>query len=69
MQILTDIGFLIAITMLAICLTGIIEGVREDSEKRRLIRREHYRRTAYADVYRRRIKSSNRDALWKAVNK
>jgi hypothetical protein len=47
MQILTDIGFLIAITMLAVCITGIIEGVREDSEKRRLIRREQYRRAAY----------------------
>ena len=60
---------LIGIIGLAVCLTGIENGIAEDSEKRRQKRREHYRRTAYADVYRRRIKSSNRDALWKVVNK
>lgn len=32
-------------------------------------RREKYRRNAYADVYRRRVKSENREALWKVVNK
>ena len=62
MQILTDIGFLIAITMLAVCLTGIVEGVREDSEKRRLIRREHYRRAAY----RQKAIERERKALWEA---
>lgn len=69
MQILTDIEFLIAITMLAVCLTGIIEGVREDSEERRLKRRAKYRCIAYAEVYRRRVKDSNREALWSEVNK
>ena len=65
MQILTDIGFLIAITMLAVCLTGIIEGVREDSEKRRLIRREHYRRAAY----RQKAIERERKILWEAYTK
>lgn len=65
MQILTDIGFLIAITMLAVCLTGIIEGVREDSEKRRLIRREHYRRAAYRE----KAIERERKILWEAYTK
>lgn len=65
MQILTDIGFLIAITMLAVCLTGIIEGVREDSEKRRLIRREHYRRAAYRE----KAIERGRRILWEAYTK
>ena len=69
MQTIYSISFLIGVIMVAICLTGIIEGVREDNEKRRLRRREQYRRTAYADVYRRRVKSENRIQLWKAVNK
>jgi len=69
MQTLNDIIFLLAVLAVAICLTGIIEGVREDSEKRRQKRRAKYRCIAYAEVYRRRIKSSNRDALWKAVSK
>jgi hypothetical protein len=65
MQILTDIGFLIAITMLAVCITGIVEGVREDSEKRRLIRREHYRREAY----RKKDVERCREILWEAYTK
>lgn len=65
MQILTDIGFLIAITMLAVCLTGIVEGVREDSEKRRLIRREHYRRAAYRE----KAIERERKILWEAYTK
>lgn len=65
MQILTDIGFLIAITMLAVCLTGIIEGVREDSEKRRLIRREQYRRAAYRE----KAIERERKILWEAYTK
>lgn len=69
MQTFYSISFLIGVIMVAVCLTGIIEGAKEDAEKRRLRRREQYRRTAYADVYRRRVKDSNRVALWKAVNK
>ena len=69
MYTLHSILCLAGILMTAICLTGIIEGAKEDAEKRRLRRREQYRRTAYADVYRRRVKSENRTQLWKAVNK
>lgn len=65
MQTLNDIIFLLAVLATAICLTGIIEGVREDNEKRRQKRRAMYRRIAYADVYRRRVKDSNRDELWR----
>ena len=69
MSTISSIGFLIGVLLVAICLTGIMEGISEDSEKRRLVRREMYRRKAYADVYRRRIKSSNREALWSEVNR
>ncbi len=65
MQILTDIGFLAAVIMLAVCLTGIIEGVKEDSEKRRLIRREHYRRAAYRE----KAIERERKILWEAYTK
>ena len=60
MQILTDIGFLLAVLLLAVCLTGIAEGVAEDSEKRRLVRREHYRRAAYKQKAIERVRKS----LW-----
>ena len=65
MQIITDRGFLIGIIILAVCLTGIIEGAAEDSEKRRLVRRERYRREAYKqkDLERRRTE------LFKAVSR
>lgn len=65
MQTLYSISFLIGVIMVAVCMTGIIEGVREDSEKRRLIRREKYRRKAYADVNKRRCQDSNRAELWR----
>ncbi len=32
-------------------------------------RRAKYRRNAYADVYRRRVQSGNRESLWKVVKK
>ena len=69
MQTLNDIIFLLAVLAVAICLTGIIEGVREDNEKRYWKRREAGRRKAYADVYKRRCQRENREQLWKAVNK
>jgi hypothetical protein len=69
MSTLSSISFLVGVILLAVCLTEIMDGIADDSEKRRQKRREQYRRTAYADVYRRRIMSSNRDALWKAVSK
>lgn len=65
MQILTDIGFLAAVIMLAVCVTGIVEGVREDSEKRRLIRREQYRRAAYRE----KAIERERKILWEAYTK
>lgn len=60
---------LVGIIGLAVCLTGIENGIAEDSEKRRQKRREHYRRTAYADVYRRRCQNVNRDELWRRFAK
>jgi hypothetical protein len=62
---ISDIGFLAAVLILAICLTGIAEGVREDSEKRRLIRRERYRRAAY----RKKDVERCREILWEAYTK
>ena len=41
----------------------------ERSERKYIERREAGRRKAYADVYRRRVKSENREELWKVVNK
>lgn len=60
---------LIGIFTMAACLTGIMQGIADDAEKRRLKRRAKYRRKAYADVYRRRVKDSNREALWSEVNR
>ena len=60
MNTIYSISFLIGVIMVAVCMTGIIEGVREDSEKRRLIRREHYRRAAY----RQKAIERERKALW-----
>lgn len=60
---------LIGIIVLAVCLTGIENGIAEDNEKRRQKRRAMYRRKAYADVYRRRVQHGNRENLWKAVSK
>ena len=65
MNTIYSISFLIGVLMLAVCLTGIIEGVREDSEKRRLIRREKYRRAAYKQ----KAIERERKALWEAFIK
>ena len=64
-----DILFLADVVGIAVGMHLIARCVAEDSEKRRLRRREMYRQQAYAEVYRRRLKSDNRDALWKAVNR
>lgn len=69
MQILNDTLFLADIIAIAVMMHIIAQCVRDDSEKRRLRRREMYRQQAYAEVYRRRMKTDNRDALWKAVNR
>lgn len=60
-----DIVFLAGVVLLAACLTGIMQGIADDAEKRRA----KYRRIAYAEVYRRRVKNSNREALWSEVSK
>ena len=60
MNTIYSISFLIGVIMVAVCLTGIIEGVREDAEKRRLVRREKYRREAY----RQKAVERERKALW-----
>lgn len=65
MQAIYSISVLIGVIMVAVCLTGIIEGVREDSEKRRLVRREKYRREAY----RQKAVERERKALWEAFIK
>ena len=64
-----DILFLADVFLLAVMMHIFCRCIASDSEKRRLRRREMYRQQAYAEVYRRRLKSDNRDALWKAVNR
>jgi hypothetical protein len=65
MTTLSSITFLAGVVLLAACLTGIMQGIADDAEKRRLKRRAKYRCIAYAEVYRRRVKDSNRDELWR----
>lgn len=65
MQILSDTLFLACVFLIAACMAGIAQGIREDSEQRRLKRRAFYRRKAYADVYRRRCQNENRAELWR----
>lgn len=69
MSTLSSITFLAGVVLLAACLTGIMQGIADDAEKRRLKRRAMYRCIAYAEVYRRRVKNSNREALWSEVNR
>lgn len=69
MTVLHSIALLVEILVLAVCLTGIVEGIHEDAEKRRLIRRERYRRKAYAEIYRRRCQNDNRAELWNNIQK
>lgn len=69
MSTFLDTLFLADIVAIAVCMHLIARCVADDSEKRRLRRREMYRQQAYAEVYRRRLKSDNRDALWTEVNK
>lgn len=69
MNTFLDILFLADIVAIAVCMHLIARCIAEDSEKRRLRRREIYRQRAYAEVYRRRLKSDNRDALWTEVNR
>lgn len=67
MQIFTDTIFLASVFIFAACMAGIAQGIRDDSEKRRLKRREKYRQRAYAEVYRRRMQNENRNDLWEGL--
>ena len=69
MQPLNDIIFLLAVLAVAICLTGIIEGVREDNEKRYWKRRDEGYQRHKARLKKERLMGENRMQLWKAVNK
>lgn len=69
MNTFLDILFLADIVAIAVCMHLIARCIAEDSEKRRLRRREIYRQRAYAEVYRRRTQSENRDTLWMEVNR
>lgn len=60
-----DILFLADVVGIAVGMHLIARCVADDSEKRRLKRREKYRRKAYADVYRRRCQNVNRAELWR----
>lgn len=69
MNTFIDILFLADIVAIAVCMHLIARCIAEDSEKRRLRRREIYRQRAYAEVYRRRTQRENRDTLWMEVNR
>lgn len=65
MNTFLDILFLADIVAIAVCMHLIARCIAEDSEKRRLRRREMYRQRAYAEVYRRRCQNVNRAELWR----
>lgn len=65
MQTLNDIIFLLAVLATAICLTGIIEGVREDNEKRYWKRRDEGYQRHKARLKKERIMGENRIELWR----
>lgn len=60
-----DALFLADVFLLAVMMHIFRRCIASDSEKRRLKRREMYRQRAYAEVYRRRCQSVNRDELWR----
>lgn len=65
MQILSDIIFLLAVLSMAICLTGIIEGAKEDAEKRYWKRRDEGYQRHKALLKKERIMGENRIELWR----
>ena len=69
MNTFLDILFLADIVAIAVCMHLIARCIADDSEKRRLRRREIYRQRAYAEVYRRRTQNENRNTLWMEVNR
>lgn len=69
MTTLLDTLFLADVIAIAVGMHLIARCVADDSEKRRLRRREMYRQRAYAEVYRRRMQNENRNDLWEAYTK
>lgn len=69
MNTFLDILFLADIIAIAVMMHIFCRCIASDSEKRRLKRREKYRKPAYAEMEIRWTKHLNRDALWKAVNR
>ena len=67
MTTLLDTLFLADVIAIAVCMHLIAKCIADDSEKRRLKRREKYRQRAYAEVYRRRMQSENRNDLWEGL--
>lgn len=65
MQTLNGIIFLLAVVAVAVCLTGIIEGVREDNEKRYWKRRDEGYQRHKARLKKERIMGENRIELWR----
>lgn len=65
MQTLNDIIFLLAVLAVAICLTGIIEGAKQDAEKRYWKRRDEGYRRHKARLKKERIMGENRIELWR----
>lgn len=65
MQTLNGIIFLLTVLATAICLTGIIEGVREDNEKRYWKRRDEGYQRHKARLKKERIMGENRIELWR----
>lgn len=65
MNMLQSIIFLTGVLAMAICLTGIIEGVREDNEKRYWKRRDEGYQRHKARLKKERIMGENRIELWR----
>lgn len=69
MSTFLDIVFLADIVAIAVMMHIFRRCIASDSEKRRLKRREKYRKPAYAEMEIRWTKHLNRDALWTEVNR
>ena len=69
MNTFLDILFLADVFLLAVMMHIFRRCIASDSEKRRLKRREKYRKPAYAEMEIRWTKHLNRDALWMEVNR
>lgn len=65
MQIFTDTLFLACVFLMAACMAGIAQGIREDSEKRYWKRRDEGYRRHKARLKKERIMGENRIELWR----